>query len=186
MIDLSNDTIDLPTFALSTKISLCAVSGVLSRLAIAATAGVNKARADAGQACEIVDQLREEFNNFKGPITEQTVRRAIENREGIPYADSRRLKSLDEVCQWIGEGIGATDLQIRCAKMKIISTFIKDFRHFNSDGTTEVCHFYSIATNGYRANVLTLRSRTGLSQRRKSQHTNSVRLRDMQSLSPML
>ena len=56
------------------------------------------------------------------------------------------IKSLDEVCQWIGEGIGATDLEIRCAKMRIISTFIQDFRHFNTDGTTEVCHFDSIAT----------------------------------------
>ena len=146
MIKVSNDTIDLPTVALSTEIGLCAVSGVLSRLAIATTAGVNQARADAVQAREIVAELRDEFNKFKGPITEQTVRRAIEKREGIPYAASRKIKSLDEACAWIGAGIGPTDREIRYAKMRIISTFIQDFRHFNADGTAEVCHFDSIAT----------------------------------------
>ena len=86
----------------------------------------------------MIQDLRQEFNSFKGPITEATIRHLIEKREGIPWAANRRLKTLDDIVFWIGAGIGTTDKDISIAKTKLVSVFIHSFTSHDAEGKIEV------------------------------------------------
>lgn len=96
---------------------------------------------------DTLEKLRANFDAWKGPITEATLRHTIAQNKGPGWARSVRFKSLGEVVKWVGRGIQADDGQMDKAMEKIKNLFIKGFEGFDADGTAIVCHPDSITTN---------------------------------------
>ena len=101
---------------------------------------IMRASTAASGASNEIERLRHEFNAFKGPITETTIRQLIAKKERTPCAASRKLKSLNVVVELIGEGILATEVEIYAAKNQHVSLFVLAFCGYQSSSKDgEVC-----------------------------------------------
>ena len=121
--------VELQRAMLSSNVELNAIAASLFRV-INITKGLNDgvihATASMKGSPETVKKLKDEFDSWKGPMTESTIRQLVSEREGKVWAEARRFKSLDDVLFWIGRGIGATENEINHTRMKIVSALIFD------------------------------------------------------------
>jgi hypothetical protein len=85
-----------------------------------------------------VQSLRGEFHQWKGSVTESMVRGVLSTKFGYSWAASRHFQSLDEVINWVGQGIRASELQIKRAKNAMVEYFTHGFQGFGQ-GQAMVC-----------------------------------------------
>jgi hypothetical protein len=135
---------------LAANVELNAVAGAIFRVGNTIKGlsdGAVRASASIKSSNRTLKILKDEFDNWKGPIAESTVRSLVAKREGELWARSRRFRSLDDVLLWIGEFIGAKEMDIDHARTKIVSALIFDFVGFNEDKTALVCPFHLMGTS---------------------------------------
>jgi hypothetical protein len=85
-----------------------------------------------------VQSLRGEFHQWKGGVTESTVRGILSPKFGYSWAASRHFQSLDEVINWVGQGIRASELQVKRAKKAMVEYVTDGFLGFDQ-GQAIVC-----------------------------------------------
>jgi hypothetical protein len=132
------EAVDVERDMLLSNVGLNAVSGTLFRVINTTkglSEGVIRSTTSIAKSDKTLKSLKDDFDNWKGPMAESTIRHIVSKREGKRWAESRRFKSLDDVLLWIGSGIGATQRNIDRARKKIVSALIYDFDGFTADGT---------------------------------------------------
>ena len=126
----NQEVVDVEHEILLSNVGLNAVSGTLFRV-INTTKGLSegiiRATASIAKSEVILKNLKEDFDNWKGPMAESTIRQIVSKREGEDWVESRRFKSLDDVLLWIGRGIAATQKDIDRARKSIVRSLIFDF-----------------------------------------------------------
>ena len=142
--------VDVQRDILAANVELNAVAGTLFRVGNTVKGlsdGAVRASASIKSSTRTLKILKDEFDNWKGPIAESTIRSLVAKGEGEFWAESRRFRSLDDVLLWIGESIGAKERDIDHARAKIVSALIFDFVGFNEDKTALVCPFHLMGTS---------------------------------------
>ena len=77
--------------------------------------------------------LKQDYDAWKGPITEHAIREYIAKREGFAWATGRELDSLESVLQWIGGELDATPQTLNFARESIVRSCIHGFDGFSED-----------------------------------------------------
>lgn len=126
---------------LSSNVEMNAVASTLFRVMNTSKGlsdGVVTATSSLKASLTTLKDLKDDFDGWKGPMAEATIRQLVSKREGNVWAEAKRLRSLDDVL-WIGKGIGATMSDIEEAREMIVSALIFDFAGFDEHGTGLVC-----------------------------------------------
>jgi len=84
--------------------------------------------------------LRDDYNTWKGPLTEHSIREFITKREGLGWATGRELMTLEDVVKWIGVELQISTQAMNVAKESIVRSLVHGFEGYSQNGRAMVCH----------------------------------------------